>query len=91
MFNSNSGNLLTLSFGVSSGWSTINFIELQNENSTFSTGPLSLDEASLVVSLINIGGFVGNFAILPISKFIGIKRTIHLFGLPLIVSECYYF
>lgn len=85
-FNFHLGNLLTLSFGTSSGWSTINFNELQNVNSTYSTGPLTADEATLVVSLINVGGFIGNFAIMPISHWCGIKRTIHLFGVPLIVS-----
>lgn len=80
-------NLLTFSFGNSNGWGTINFNELQSKNSTFPTGPLTLDEASLVVSLINVGGLIGNFAILvlPTSETIGIKRTIHLYGVPLIV------
>ncbi|XP_031623613.1 facilitated trehalose transporter Tret1-like [Contarinia nasturtii] len=79
-------NLLTLAFGIQSGWAMINFSELQNKNSTFSTGPLTLDEVTLVVSLVNIGGFFGNFAIMSVSKWCGIKRTIHLFGLPLIIS-----
>ncbi|XP_031623102.1 uncharacterized protein LOC116340647 [Contarinia nasturtii] len=79
-------NLLTFSFGSTMGWSTINFNELQNENSTFPTGPLSLDEASLVVSLINFGGFIGNFIVLPFNIMFGVKRTLHFFGIPLILS-----
>lgn len=70
-----------------SGWATINFNELQSENSTFMTGPLSLEEASLVVSILNVGGFVGNFAILPVTHSIGAKRTVHALGIPLIVSQ----
>ena len=70
---------------MSCGWSTINFNELQSENSTFPTGPLNLEEASLVVSLINVGGFFGNWLTLPMNNIFGIKRTIHLFGVPLIV------
>lgn len=80
-------NLLTFSFGMASGWSTINFNELQSGNSTLPTGPLNLEEASLVVSLINVGGFAGNWITLPMSHIFGIKRTIHLFGVPLIVSH----
>lgn len=68
-----------------SGWATINFNELQNENSTYSTGPLNLEESSLVVSVENIGGFIGNFAILPLIQIVGVKRMIHFLGLPLIV------
>lgn len=79
------GNLLVLSFGTTNGWATINFNDLQSANSTFTTGPLNLEEASLVVSLVNIGGFIGNFAILPISQIVGAKRTLHILGLPLIV------
>lgn len=74
-----------MSFGIVSGWATINYNELQNGNSTFATGPLKLEEASLVVSILNLGGFIGNFAIVPISQFIGIKRTLHFLGPLLIV------
>lgn len=79
--------MLTFSFGTATGWATINFNEFQNENSTFPTGPLNLEEASLVVSLINLGGLFGNFIVLPMSHMFGIKRTIHLFGVPLIVRD----
>ncbi|XP_055308694.1 facilitated trehalose transporter Tret1-like isoform X2 [Sitodiplosis mosellana] len=78
-------NLLTLSYGLTTGWATINFNELQSESSTFSTGPLSIEELSLVIGIVNLGA-VGNFLILPASQVIGIKKTIHLFGLPLILS-----
>lgn len=80
-------NLLTLSIGIVSGWATINFNELQNENSTYTTGPLTLEQSSMVVAIENIGGFIGNFAILPLIPFVGVKRLIHLLGLPMIVSS----
>lgn len=81
------GNLLTLSFGLSSGWATINLLELENENSTYSTGPLNKAESSNVVSFINIGGFLGNYIIIPLSRMIGIKGTIHFLGVPLVVRH----
>lgn len=82
-----SGNLLTLSFGISIGWATINFNELQSEKSTFLNAPLSLDEASLLVSIVNVGGLIGNYAIVPISNLIGIKRSIHILGSLMIVRN----
>lgn len=81
------GNLLTLSCSLSDGWITINYIELQSENVTLSTGPLKSEKLPLVISISSIGGIVGNFAIVPISRAIGIKHAIHLFALPLIVCE----
>lgn len=69
------------------GWATINFIDLQQENTTFPTGQLTLEEATLVTSLTNIGGFLGNFAILPLGEKYGLKRAIHLMGIPLAVSS----
>lgn len=74
-----------------SGWATINFNDFHSENSRLSTGPLTLEESSLVISLINIGGLIGNFVAVPISQMIGIKRTIHSLGLPLIVRNLFVF
>lgn len=81
------GNLVTLSFGLSDGWITINYLELQNENTTLSTGPLTSDQLPFVISIANIGGIVGNFVIVPLSRAIGTKRSIHLLVIPLIVRK----
>lgn len=78
---------MVFSFGFTSGWATINSAELKSDNSTFPTGKLSLAEGSLMMSFSYAGSLAGNFLILPISQFFGIKRTIHLFGLPLIVRN----
>lgn len=79
-------NFLTLSFGLLNGWPTINFAELQSENSTFPIR-LNLDQLALVMSIHNVGCCIGNFAIAPVSKSIGIKLAIHLYGSLFIVSE----
>lgn len=78
---------MTLSFGLSDGWITINYLELQNENTTLSTGPLTSDQLPFVISIANIGGIVGNFVIVPLSRAIGTKRSIHLLVIPLIVRK----
>lgn len=71
---------------MQSGWATINFIDLQNVNTTFPAGALSLNEATLVVSLPSVGGLIGNFAMQPISEKCGTIRSIHSLSIPLIVS-----
>ena len=81
------GNFLAFAFGHVSGWATINFVDLQSENGIFPSRPLTLEEASLVVSIVNIGGFLGNFTALPIIHRFGIKRTIHICGVPIIVRD----
>lgn len=81
------GNLLTFTFGTASGWATINFIELQTENSTFPAEPLKLEEASLVVSLVNLGGFIGIFVVLPMIHLWGVKRSIHISAMAFIVRN----
>lgn len=77
--------MLTFSFGFSSGWATINLVDLENKNNTF---PFSLtkDEASLLVAFQYLGSIIGNYLTLPISQVLGAKRTIHLFGVPLLIS-----
>lgn len=76
---------MTLSFGISNGWATINLLELENENTTLATGPLTKQQTSLVISLLNVGGFAGNWFVLPLCGFVGAKRSIHLLGIPLVV------
>lgn len=83
------GNLLIYSLGNLSGWVIINFIELQSEKSTFPSGPLKLEEVSLVASISSIGGFLGNFVALPIIHRFGIKGSIHLCSVPIIVSHIF--
>lgn len=76
---------MAFSFGNSSGWGTINFVELQQENTTFPIGPFTLEEATFVATAMNIGGFLGNFGILPITPILGQSRALCLMAVPLIV------
>lgn len=41
----------------------------------------------MVVSIHNVGGLIGNFAMFPMSEKFGIKRAIHCMCIPLIVSS----
>lgn len=79
------GDSLVFAFTILFGWATINSVELQDKNSAFPTGSLSLHEVSLVISYIYIGCLTGNFAVIPCVQSFGPKRTIHLCSIPLIV------
>lgn len=78
-------NILTFSFGLSNFWPTINLLELASENSTFATGPLTHHELSTIIAIGNVGSLLGNFIILPISETIGVKYSIHLLCVPMLV------
>lgn len=71
---------MAYSFGFSNFWTAANLLELKSVNSTFPTGPLSQQESAIVVAILNLGGLLGNFIILPLSEIIGIKQTLHSLG-----------
>lgn len=77
---------MSFSYGFSNFWTASNLLELKSENSTYPTGQLSKNEAAIVVAILNLGGLLGNFIIMPISQIIGIKQTLHTLGLVMIVS-----
>lgn len=83
---------MTLSCGQCSGWATINYNDLQDKNSTFPTGPLTEDQLAFMISIVNGGGFIGNFGILPLIQILGVKRTIHCLGAILLVRiiKCFF-
>lgn len=81
------GNLLTASYGSSNGWASVNFLELQKPDTTFPSGPLSLKEATLVMSIYFVGGFVGNLAFPYIVQRYGSKKAMLAIGFPQIVSS----
>lgn len=65
-----SGNLLT----VSCGWTSANLLELQKPNTVFPSGPLSLEEATKVISMTFIGGIIGNLVFPRLVRKIDCKR-----------------
>lgn len=82
---------MAYSFGFSNFWTSINLIELKSANSTYPTGQLTEEQSTIVVSILNLGGLLGNFIIMPISQMIGIKKTLHTLGLFMIVSAQFKF
>lgn len=53
------GNLLSFSAGTSCGWCGPNFLLLTQDPSPLPSGPLTMAEGSLVVSLLAVGALIG--------------------------------
>lgn len=54
-------------------------------NLQFSTGPLTKQETSVVISISNVGGLAGNWLVLPLGGIVGLKRATHMLAIPMIV------
>lgn len=81
------GNLLTGSLGATNGWASVNFVDLQKDDTSFPSGPLSLEQATLVVSICYAGAIIGNSVFPFVVKKYGSKRTLLAAVFPQIVSE----
>lgn len=81
-----SGNLLTASSGAYAAWATVNFVNLQKEDTTFPSGPLTLTEATRVVSVFFASAIVGNLLVPHLVKWFGSKRTMFALGFPQLVG-----
>lgn len=81
------GNLMTISRGTTNGWFSSNFLPLQRPDTSLPSGPLSLKEATLVMSISYIGAIVGNLVVPHILRKFGCKRVMLACGFPMIVSE----
>lgn len=80
------GNLLTMSFGATIGWAVVNFVDLQQDDTKFPSGPLSLLQATRVMSLFFASAVIGNLMFPYIVKKIGCKTTMFILGFPQMVS-----
>lgn len=77
---------MSFGVGVCIFWITINLLELKSEKSEFPV-IITEQEATICVSIGNIGGLIGNFIILPVSQWLGVKNTIHILSVPMLVSK----
>lgn len=78
---------MTLSRGTANGWFNVNFLLLQRPDTPFPSGPLTLKEATLVMSIGYIGAIVGNLIVPFVVRRFGCKRLMLACGFPMIVSE----
>lgn len=80
------GNLLVASSGAYAGWAAVNFVNLQKIGTTFPSGPLTLTQATRVMSVFFASAIVGNLLIPHIVKRFGSKRTMFALGFPQLVG-----
>lgn len=77
---------MTASFGAMNGWAAVNFVNLQKDDTTFPSGPLTLSQATFMMSIAFIPSIIGNLVFPDIVKRFGCKRTIYAMGFPQIVG-----
>lgn len=80
------GNLLTVSYGSTCGWGGANFLRLQSSDAPLAAGPLTVHEVSWVVSLLCIGGLVGNIVYGWVAERFDRKSLLMLSAVSQIVS-----
>lgn len=81
-----SGNILTAAHGATNTWPSANFLPLQEPDSMLPSGPLSMQEAALVVSINYIGLIAGNLVAPHIVRKYGCKRVMLAIAIPQFVS-----
>lgn len=78
-------NVLSLNYGISNGWIAPNLVRFQSDDSPI--GKITLDEASLIVSTLCLGGLVGTFIFGYLADLCGRKRTLILMALPQLAAN----
>lgn len=79
-------SILTFTHGNANSWSATAIPLLQSENTPISTGPITMEEASWIGSLVCIGGLTGNFLGGILINIIGQKKVLMLIIIPHVVS-----
>ncbi|CAD7088656.1 unnamed protein product [Hermetia illucens] len=78
-------SILTFTHGNANSWSATAIPLLQSENTPISTGPITMEEASWIGSLVCIGGLTGNFLGGILINIIGQKKVLMLIIIPHVV------
>lgn len=80
------GNLLTVTYGACCAWASVSYIELQENKSVLPSGPLTENEASLMVAILNAGGLAGNILFVYIAEKFGRRNPLFYLAIPQLVS-----
>lgn len=86
LISSFAANIMTVAHGSTNIWPTANFLALQKADTPLPTGPLSLHEATLVMSSYYIGAIISNLTIPHVLREFGCKRVLLAGVFPQIVS-----
>lgn len=75
-------NLLCLSYGLATGWTSAAVPLLKSRQTPLKSGPITNDEASLIGSMLTIGGVIGTLLFGYTATTIGRKKSIFLMAFP---------
>lgn len=76
-----------MNFGAACSWASLSYEEfLRNSPISSTEKPLTVSQASLMVTFANVGGFIGTLLFLPLGEFFGHKKVIFWLGPLQIVS-----
>lgn len=76
---------MTTAHGASDIWPSANFLALQRPDTLLPSGPLSLQEAALVISINYVGAIVGNLTVPHIVRQCGCTKVMLAIAIPQIV------
>ena len=79
-------NLLAISYGLATGWTSAAIPLLRSPQSPLKSGMITSEEASLIGSLLTIGGIVGTLVFGYFSTIIGRKNSMLLMAVPQIIG-----
>lgn len=80
------GNLLSLALGSSNGWASVNFLELQKSSTSLPSGPMTLPEATFMMSVTFTSAAIGIPMFPFVAKRFGNKNGLFCVGFLQIVS-----
>lgn len=80
-------NLLTLSYGITAGWSGPNIAILMSDETPLPSGKITMRQASWIASITCVGGTIGSLMFGYITNKLGRKIPLMFLAVPTIVSD----
>lgn len=78
-------NMITFSFGSFIGWVASAIAHLMSAESSLGSGPITVEEASWIGSIICLGGILGAFLFGCVCAITGSKRALCLIAIPAVL------
>lgn len=84
-------NLFSIGYGVHEGWTSAAIDPLISNETPLSSGKMTMDEATLMTSLLYVGALTGNIFFGYITDKCGRKLLLIVMAIPMIVSDNFQF
>lgn len=83
-------NIIAFSQGHAVAWLAPTLLVLQSENSPLVSGPVTVEEASWIGSVVSVGGITGTILFGTLLNVIGRKKSLYLLTIPHTVSRFHF-